>query len=313
MEERITSFLLYKHFLGNERCTGHFSKFCLDHHIDFSYLQKDNKNSELFQGSFVDKPGQPLSFFGKRMPMIPDDFDALNKENRVSVAKLLDPNSSYTVWREIFIHKLLNKLLLQQQTPHFPFFYGYHFSYDNDVFADQQERPYILLLQEKMDEDLKTWATRETRTDEEWFSCLVQVFFALGTLQRCTGLSHMDMHWGNVLVKKLSEPKTWTYRVSDNQHYSVVNQEYLFTVCDFGCAQFEVRDEMKDYRKLALNVFKWLQYTPGEKMNGFLSEIHALRNRRWEDVLELVVAKHTTRQQILGDVYDMRSQTLEYV
>jgi len=312
MEERITSFLLYGHFLGNERCTSHFGQFCVEHNLDFNYIQKDNKNSELFQGSFVGQPGQSLSFFGKRMPMIPDDFDALNERNRVSVTKLLDPNSPYTVWREIFIHKLLNQLLLNHQTPHFPFFYGYHFSYDNDVFADQQERPYILLLQEKMDEDLKTWATRQTRTEEEWFSCLVQLFFALGTLHRCAGLSHMDMHWGNVLVKKLPNPKTWTYRLSDHEHYSLVDQEYLFTVCDFGCAQFEVRDEMKDYRKLALNVFKWLQQTPGEKMDRFLAEIHALRNRRWKDALDLVVSKHTHRA-LQGEVYDMRSKSLEYV
>lgn len=310
MNDRITSFLLYRHFLGEKRSTTHFSEFCRDQKIHFTYLQKENKNSELFQGSFV---GRPLSFFGKRMPMIPDDFDALDEKNGISVAKLLDPDMHYTVWREIFIHRLLNTLLLRQQTPHFPFFYGYHFSYDNDVYHDQVERPYLILLQEKMDEDLKTWAHRETRTEKEWFSCLVQIFFALGTLQRYVGVSHMDLHWGNVLVKKLPTPTTWTYQFSEKEYYCLEDQHYLFTLCDFGCAQFEVRDEMRDYRRLALNIFKWLSpsVAPGPAMKLFLEEVHALRNRRWKDVLERVVAKHT-HHKMAGDVYDLRSRSVDY-
>ena len=308
MEDRITNFLLYQQFVNRARCTTRFTEFCETHKMDFEYIQRENKNSELFQGSFRQ---YSLSFFGKRMPMIPEDFDALNERNRFSITKLLDPEVSYTVWREIFIHHLLNNLLFRHQTPHFPLFYGYHFSYDNEVYKDQQERPYILLLQEKMDEDLKTWAQRETRTDHEWLSCLLQVFFALGTLQRYVGLSHMDMHWGNVLVKKLPTPQTWTYVFSEGEPYCLEDQEYLFTICDFGCAQFEVRDEMRDYRKLALNVFKWLQRPPGDCIHRFLEEIHALRNRKWKDVLEYVVSPHTLREA-KGEVYDCTCKKIEY-
>lgn len=315
MEDRIHSFLSYHQVLGDKRSTHNFTEFCRENDIEFGYLQRDNKNSELFEGVCGD-----LSFFGKRMPMIPDDFEALNDKNHVSVPSLLDPDAPYTVWREVFIHRLLNTLLLQNHTPHFPFFFGYHFSYDNDVYHDKQERPYLLLLQEKMDEDLKTWATREVRTEKQWFSCLIQIFFALGTLQQYAGVSHMDMHWGNVLVKKLPAATTWTYRLPNHQDYCLRDQEYLFFICDFGCAQFDVRDEMRDYRRLALNVFKWLQgvpgagspkQSPGPEMQRFLNQFHGLKNRKWKDVLEHVVAQHMGREAT-GHVYDMTLDRVEF-
>ena len=190
-------------------------------------------------------------------------------------------------------------------------FYGNHYSYDSDVYADGLPRPYIILLQEKMDDDLKTWALKENRSDQEWLSCLLQIFFALGSLQRYTGVSHMDMHWGNVLVKKLSSPRTWSYKVSEQQSFCLKDQPFLFTICDFGCAQFDTRDEMKDFRRLALNVFKWLNVKPGETVARFLSEIHSLRNRTWKSVLDLVVSRYMCSVQE-GEMYDMTRDKIEF-
>jgi predicted unusual protein kinase regulating ubiquinone biosynthesis (AarF/ABC1/UbiB family) len=154
-----------------------------------------------------------------------------------------------------------------------------------------------------MDEDLKTWATRQTRSEKEWFSCLIQLFFAVGAMHQHLGLSHTDLHWGNVLVRRLSPRQSWTYKVVEGEHYSLPDQEYLFTICDFGCAQFDARDEMKDYRRIALNVFKWLGKTPGDVLNRFVSEIHSMRNRRWKSVLDLVVSKYVSRH-VVGDIFD---------
>ena len=308
MNHRIHSYHLYHELLGPAKSTHRFDEFCQQHGMVFRYITRENKNSELFEGRFLHRP---LTFFGKRMPMIPDDFDMLNEKNHVRVDKLLNPDVPYTVWREVFIHRMLNSLLLRRATPHFPFFYGFHFSYDADVYHDGQHRPYILLLQEAMEEDLKTWATREKRTETQWLSCLIQIFFALGVLQRFTGLSHMDMHWGNVLVKRLPQPQSWTYKLPGDEYYSLMDQEFLFTVCDFGCAQFDTRDEMKDYRRISLNIFKWLGHSPGERVDRFVSEIHTLRNRRWKSVLDLVVSKHVSRERT-GEVFDGSAASIEF-
>ena len=81
-DERILSYMIYRKVLGCKKSTYSFSEFCGEHDIQFKYITRENKNSELFEGS-ISK--YKLSFFGKRMPLIPDDFDALNDKNLVSV------------------------------------------------------------------------------------------------------------------------------------------------------------------------------------------------------------------------------------
>lgn len=294
LDRRLFSYHLYHQLLGNKKSTRYFPEFCRQHHMRFHYITRENKNSELLEGQFLQ---HPLTFFGKRLPMTPNDFEMLHENNHVRVDQLLDPQIPRTVWREIFILRMLNDLLLRKITPHFPLFYGHHFSFDGDNYHDGKSRPYVILLQETMQEDLKTWARRKQRSEKEWFSCLFQIFFAVGTLQHHLGISHKDLHWGNVLVQRLDPPQSWTYQLPGHEPYSLVDQTYLFTICDFGSAQFEIKDEMFDFCRLALNVFQWLKYSPGENMDQWVVEMQAVRDKKWKHVLEHVVAKRMVRKK----------------
>jgi hypothetical protein len=301
---------LQKVFCVKKR-TAHFQKFCEDHDIKLYYLEKGNVNSqpfELVKGNF--------RCFGKKVPMIPEDFEFLNNENQISF-KLLFKDEQYLIWREIFIMILVNKLMNKNISPHFPYFFNYHFSFDNEN-RDKTERPHIYLCQEKFDCDLKTWSQNHPSKDD-WFSCFFQIFFALYALQKYIGIVHNDLHWGNILVKKLSKPSEWTYKLQSNRFLSLSDQRYLFVVCDFGCARFDPtivqhsENSLKDYRRLVQNVFRWMNKTPDEPLLYFIRRIRDPSLKNMTDVLNTVVQPYFKNQiSHFSTIYDLSENTIDF-
>jgi len=292
MEARVEDYHRYRELFGRCRVDSDFIGFCHSHGVQVEPVVRENKNSKLVQGTF---------FFGKKIPMEAEDFRVLNKDNEIPLASLLE--GEYTVWREIFIHQLLNTLLLRRCVPHFPFFYGRCFD----------EEKHVIVLLERMDQDLQAWAQQQDRSDREWVGCFVQLFFALLALQKYTRVSHTDLHWGNVLVKTLPRPLTWCYRVSPGEYYCLRNQRHLFSLCDFGFARFD-REESggtEDFEHLCLNVFDWLGRVPPNKTQTLLRALERNRGTTMTVLLHNVISEHTEPVQE-GIVYDLSVSDLEF-
>jgi len=140
-------------FFTYDTAKENFFQFCQRCGLVVHYITRENKNSELF---FILFPRSEIVFFAKKIPMIAEDFTYLSQENEISMEFLIR-SKDYTIWREIFIHKTLNQLVVENLSPHFPLLYHYCFSFDDD-HKGGNERPHGILILEKMQEDVKSWA-----------------------------------------------------------------------------------------------------------------------------------------------------------
>jgi hypothetical protein len=272
---------------------------------------KENRNSQTFEIVKGD-----LRCFGKKISMIPEDFELLNEKSEISY-KLIFREEQYVIWREVFIMTLLNKLITQRITPHFPYFFNYHFSFDNEN-NDRLDRPHIYLCQEKFDCDLKTWSKTNVSKDD-WFSCFFQIFFALFSLQKYVGIVHHDLHWGNILVKKNNQPLSWTYQLGEDRFFSFPDQKYLFVVCDFGCATFDPKifqsspNSLKDYRRIVQNVFRWMNQKPEEPLDYFIQRIKDPSLENMTNVLDNVIQPYfRNKTQRFSTLYDLSRKKIQF-
>lgn len=311
MDERQQEIQWLKKLFSSRQHSHEFPTYCDEKGYRLYYVQKDNRNSQTFELVFMDR-----RCFGKKIPMIPKDFELLNSENEVSL-KLLLKGNQYVIWREIFLLLLLNKLLNKRITPHFPYFFNYHFSFDNDN-PEKSDRPHVYLCQEKFDGDLKTWAKTKRSTDD-WFSCFFQIFFAIFTLQKCIGITHNDLHWGNILVKKWKHPIHWTYRIDKNEFYSFPNQKFLFVLCDFGSAQFDSflmtgsSNSLKDYRRIIQNIFRWMNQTPSGPLQSFIDRVRNSEMKTMQDILYQIIRPYLQNNTtVYPHLFDLSSKYFDF-
>ena len=95
----------------------------------------------------------------------------------------------------------------------------------------------ILLTNEYANEgDLKSWLDKKNRSEREWHVMYFQVFAGLYTLQKHFDLTHNDLHWGNILVQKISPGGFLYYKINET-YFKIPNIGYLFTLWDFGYAR----------------------------------------------------------------------------
>lgn len=306
MENRIYDHVFYKQYIENRCSRRNFSLFCKLSGMTYQYITRENKNSVLFY-AFVTK--HRVKLFGKKIPMMPEDFLNLDSLNHIPLNRLVE-EKTYTIWREVFIHKLLNDVVLNRYSPHFPLFYGHYFSFDREPFA-KSDRPHLILLQERMSEDLKTWALGKERTPKQWMDCFLQLFFAIWTMKTYIGITHTDLHWGNVLVTPLEKPLTWTYEIQ-GKHYCLTRQDFLFTICDFGFCQFFFEDELKDFRRIPFHIFKWMEKDVPPVVQTFLDTISPFKHTNLKEMLEGGISQFMERER-KGLVFPLSKTRINFI
>lgn len=143
--------------------------------------------------------------------------------------------SGISAWSEIAAHVFCNVLVMSRVTPNLPLLYKYTYCPTCKFVKRRGDRkmPCILLLNEMAEGDLWKFFKRKIWTDDMLKSCVFQITTALYALEKFYGISHNDLHPGNILVHEVSPGGIWEYKI-DDKVYQVPNLGFVFVVWDFG-------------------------------------------------------------------------------
>jgi hypothetical protein len=225
-------------------------------------IGNESKYGEVFTGKIeIDAIENNSLISIKKVPLSVKDLQILllNQINDRSIIF-----SCKTLWKEIYILKLCSKLVKMKKCIHLPLHYFFVYaSHNNYTKAISKNNPHIYSYSELASEDLKSWSSKE-RTNNEWISCFLQIFFALYVLQHYCGFLHNDLHWGNILVFPIKKGGCWCYKIRGESFY-IYNEGFLFVLWDFGMASLtsslkECKEHVKacqDFLKI-LNTPKWV-------------------------------------------------------
>jgi hypothetical protein len=139
-----------------------------------------------------------------------------------------------TLFIELFVNKLTNKLLLENASPHFVFFYSNEFQEREGICYE--EYPYAsYFYNEYIDnsETLGKWIKNKSKNI--LYNAFFQIVVALYTAQKHFGLLHLDLHSDNILVKKVKKGGYFKY-IINNTEYFVPNLGFLVVINDYGFA-----------------------------------------------------------------------------
>jgi hypothetical protein len=76
-------------------------------------------------------------------------------------------------------------------------------------------------------------------TNQEWFSCFMQIIMMLITYQQVFGLTHNDLHTNNIMYVPTNNPFLY-YKVGDKS-YKVPTFGRIFKIIDYGRAIYKFR------------------------------------------------------------------------
>jgi hypothetical protein len=191
------------------------------------------------------------------------DYLNLSTGNNV-VLKLsfdsIDKNDDNSLDVEIQIYKeIINKMVIDRETPNLMLYIG-HFecrnlkeNYQNklikngkledyerkillaiDDINDKEEydinKANLLLLERGNGKPLHELMSK--LSTEDLRSILFQLFYTL-QLFNLYGLKHNDIHFGNVFIEFIDEPRNNIYFISDNTYFVVPIKKYLVKIYDF--------------------------------------------------------------------------------
>lgn len=105
--------------------------------------------------------------------------------------------------------------------------------------------PYYIAMCELADYDMIHWL-KSKHTYEEHESVLMQIIFAVAYFNTL-GLTHNDLHLGNILIHHVTPGGYWQYNVQGRTIY-IPNAGYLVVLWDFGFASKENDTFWKTYR-----------------------------------------------------------------
>lgn len=140
-----------------------------------------------------------------------------------------------TLYIELFVNKLINKILLEGASPHFVFFYNNHFEERSGIcYEDYPYSSYFYNEYINDSESFASWVYKK-RSLNMLYNAFFQIISAIYTVQKHFGLVHLDMHAENILVKKIPKGGYFKY-IINNVEYYVPNLGYLFVINDYGYA-----------------------------------------------------------------------------
>jgi len=140
-----------------------------------------------------------------------------------------------TLFVELFVNKLVNKVLLEGLSPNFVFFYNNHFEERSGIcYEDYPYSSYFYNEYINDSESFASWVYKK-RSLKMLYNAFFQIITAIYTVQKQFGLQHLDMHAENILVKKIPKGGYFKYIINEIE-YNVPNLGYLFVINDYGYA-----------------------------------------------------------------------------
>ncbi len=167
----------------------------------------------------------------KKMPLGEDDqYESYTYEQLMS---------GDSCWSEMTAYMLCTILVMSNVCPNLPVLYKYFWcpscKFVNKAIKGKATRPCLLVVNELANGDLKMYLEKKP---EIWTpglvdSCVFQIAAGLYALEKYYGMTHNDLHYGNILVHEIPAGGYWHYKIH-GKHYYVPNLGYLFLLWDFG-------------------------------------------------------------------------------
>lgn len=202
----------------------------------------DSSYGEAFSACYPIKTCKhPLAV--KKIPLTTKEFAYANP------LKSLEILNESEIWAEIYFSKLVSVLTEKKIVPHVPRYYT-HYICDTCAFENPNLRKSsnkcIILPNDLADGDFKFFLTNTNYSTETLFHSYIQIFLGILAINLYFGMDHNDLHYGNVLYKKVKKGVN-RYTV-DSKTYYVPNNGLLFYLWDFGFSTITDFIEPKVFR-----------------------------------------------------------------
>ena len=158
-----------------------------------------------------------------------------NKQSKF-INNYLDKKAlTHGVFIELATSRLTNQLLLQNISPNFVFNYVSSFSKRTGICNDNY--PYASYYYNEFIQNSETYDdwVYEKHSTNEWYNVYFQIIVNIYILQKYFNMIHLDLHSGNILVKKIPKGGYWEY-IIDDKSYKLPNLGYQLFIIDFGQA-----------------------------------------------------------------------------
>ena len=177
---------------------------------------------------------------------------------------------------ELFCTYLTSKLVEENITPHFPYFYGFSQTYlkkhttnitdeydadiinsikddpDNTIkfkiikknkkiYLETYNTPILLIATEELDGDFLNFCDEKAENQEhidetEWLAYIFQIIAALTVIQKYFNMCHNDLHFSNIMFSYTKEP--YLYYTYKNKYYKIPTYNKILKIIDWGRASY---------------------------------------------------------------------------
>ena len=178
---------------------------------------------------------QKIKFAVKKIPLTIKDLTQSYTKKQLA--------SGTSVWGEMSAYMLCRVLILSKVCPNLPLIYKYMWC-NECSFINKNIRPRngpcLLVLNELADGDLKMYLEKHIQiwSHELVINCLFQVTAGLYAMEKFYGATHNDLHYGNVLVHRVTPGGYWQYTIN-KKVFNVENIGFVFTLWDFGMTHIQ--------------------------------------------------------------------------
>lgn len=171
------------------------------------------------------------------IPRVNSDFTKIleggkiKKERVILVSGFLavkfpDNTDIDNIMQEVLIGFQVN--IIRKIIPNFVWTYGIiHCKPTRELLTYFKNKEYLCYVSEKI-EGISLWKFSIGKTFQELFLIFVQVWFALAYANKEIGLTHYDLHAGNVIITKTHQPIKITYP------WGTIKTNYLAKIIDWG-------------------------------------------------------------------------------
>lgn len=125
----------------------------------------------------------------------------------------------------------------------------------NFIKAYDYNKNIPLIIMEYADGDCKFLFRDEHFDTNIYKSFLFQTLMAIHCFNNYTMLYHRDVKLGNILYKKINKNTVFHYKIEDKDYY-IPTYGYLFMLCDYGTAKFNLDGRMSDIINLDYKIIK---------------------------------------------------------
>jgi len=151
--------------------------------------------------------------------------------------------------REIKIMQMVNKLILNNNSPNLQFYYGKNLLKDFDYrklldnqrlksrlkafYKDRYKIDMYLIYNEFSFSNLEFFIKKREVNTDIIHSLIFQVLAGLATLNKHYSIVHFDLHIGNILFNSIDTIDYIKYKIR-NKLYYVPTHNYIFTIIDYS-------------------------------------------------------------------------------